>query len=1542
MNPKKSFYQFTAFFLITSIVILGIFIVPPSAKAAILNLVGNAGFELDLGGAVATNNWNSEANRGVVQVTGGAPQGAKFLRLSEPTVIAGTPGVFTFQTVTGIRESDVVAFNGLVRVTALDGGDAAQLRLEFQNEAGTVLSATNTSVSTITATFSRAVVSAVAPAGTFQVAAVIRIQPSAVGGTSIAEFDDMQFTANASPLFLEAHPASTSIPKGGAKMISLRLQNLSGDSLTLVNVTVEPPAGINVRSEKGNLDGSRLDYKEGSVIYNVGTMTAGQESILSFPIVVTSGAVPGKSYDIAVKARASTGLGTNTLHIRVRVENDPVFDEGTILGKVFNDLNQNGIQEKGEKGVPFVRLVTEEGITLITDEHGRYSLPAVSPGRHLVKIDGHTLPEGTKFITEESYLVKITPGLMAKANFAVLIPPSEISGQFAQDLMASVTQGLDTSRPDLSVVMVPDVVGLGVKRFQKDPVFQFKMNYPEYIKNWYLEIRDEMGRPAWVGFGLGAPPSEVVWRGETESGDFINPGVYSYQLKVEDQKGYQDWTPLHFFRVLSPHQAYDEDRYTSIPSIGDFNIFKDGKRSISLVAKPTLQIQGRTKKGRKVFIGDYPVEVNEDGIFNVQTYTTPGEKEITVTATSPEGENTTLVKKVTVKDSTFFMVALAEGQGGVNFNRGNIETVGRDESFRDGFYQDGRMSYYLRGKIKGKFLVKSHYNSEDKRSALFTNLDQDNYYPIYGDHSIRDYEGQDTLERFYMVVEMDRSFAKIGSFETAFNDTELSTYNRTLSGFKLHHESMSTTQYGDTQRGFTVYSANTRSRADHNEFLATGGSLYYLRYRSVIQGSEKIRIEVRDRIQDMSVESIELQEGIDYEIDYPEGRIILTKPLSSIAASDTLVSHDILDGNPVFLMVDYEYDAGADAFEDKNRGFRGFTQVGDHIRVGATAVEEKRQVGDYDLRGLDITTRVGRNTKITAEYAETQLKQTDVGLSYNGGLSFANLDPIDAPQATHPRENAMLLKVETKPVQNLETSAYVQVVDPGFSTERIRSQEGFRKYGLANKLKLSEDFYLRQRFDVSDAENELNPPQLFGFKLPYESLRTNTVQAIFDNDHLLAEAEYRHQFSDIPRDALSPTLLSEIPFRDGIAAKVGYHFNDRLLPYVKAQAGFNDKANHQFGAGIRYQVTQSLFGFLEQMVGTIGDSTRFGFEKFQDNTRSYAGLKMLDFGNGIRNMSTSIGSSKALSERSRIYSEREFSSFGGQDGYANIVGYDTQINDRWSFEAKGERRHLDSSTTRLLDNQAESNLIRVNAYNSISSGVAYRNGKKLNARTALEFRRDSDNPELSQWLAQNNVTYEINQDLSFLGKLNYGRSRFLNPNDTTAAFTELSAGFAYRPVENDKLNVLTRYSLLRNISNDFQFQNAIFGNIESDETAHMIAIDLAYDLYKTLGMVNKFAYKHTTLLPNVTEEVILHHILAVQRFNFHVTRKWDVGIEYRGLWQLDAARTMRHGALTEIDRELYDYVRLGVGYNFTDFDDDLRKVNDFRSHGPFVRMTGKF
>lgn len=1548
------FFESKVFFPALAVLLL---FLSPQVFAATVNILGNPSFENPLGNTVGVGNWNSETNRGISQITASdAPQGSSYMRLSEPgTLNAGFAGVFTFQTVSGVKPGDIVAFSGLTRVDALNGGEALQIRIEYQTSVGGFISADTVSVpSTVSTGFTKMVVSGIAPAGTGQVTFVIRIQPSTagdVGGTFVGDIDDVIGTVNGNPIIVDALPATASVKPGAIKMIAVKIRNLSESSQQL-DLHIQPQQGLVIKANQAVFDGRPMSNREGSVIFTF-TLNSGEDTVFGIPVILTSAAVVGKPYDMTITVKASNGNVTDPVHVVIYPELDPVFDEGTIIGKVFNDVNKNGVQDEclivgteekcsgGEKGVPFVHLATEEGISIVTDENGRYHIPAVKPGRHVIKIDGHSLPEGTQFVTEESYLVDTTPGILNKANFAVWIPPSSIPEAFQKDLTVSVTQGLDTAKPALDVHMEPEQLKVGIGVLERDPSFKFRLNYPEMVKSWYLEIRDELGREVWTGFGVGAPPDEVSWTGKSENGQMVKPGIYSYQFKVQDSQGNEDWTPLNFFYAVSKLDSDAAQKRPEIPAVGDFNIFKDGKRSIPLVAKPTIRVQGRTRPGNKIRVNTYPVKVDNEGYFTTEIYTTPGEKNIQVSATNIEGESTTFEKKIKVKDSQFFMVALSEEQMGVHFTDGNLETVGSDSAYKDGFYQNGRLSYYLKGKVKGQFMVKSHFDTDANSNALFTNLDPNQYYPIYGDASQRDYEAKDTQGRFFIVVERERAFIKYGSFKTAFTDTELASYNRTLSGLQGSFETLKSTVYGDPKSGIKFFGAHSQQLADHNEFAATGGSLYYTRYRNIIQGSEKLRVEVRDKIQNLVLHSYDLTEGQDYEINYTEGRIMLSKPLSSITNSDTLASNDILNGSPIFLVTDYEYDSGPQAFQNNDGGLRGYTHIGDHIRIGATGVKEQRQNENYDVRGIDSTIKLGRGTKVSMEYAESKSQQTGDAVSYNGGLSFADMPLLNLTKPTP--DKAFLLKAESKPIKNLETSGYIQGIHPTFSSDTSATQAGTKKYGFSAKYKFTENLYARYRFDTTEAASQLLPLDVTGASVPFQNYKNHTGQLVYNNGLWLAETEYRRQFFDFPSVNLLPTLLYADQYKNVISEKVGRKFNDRILPYVKVQTTIDGKPNHQFGGGVRYDLNSQLTAYIEEMIGNLGDSTNFGVEKNQGATRSYANLAMLDRGAGIPLLATTIGNSFALSEKSRIYSERQYAGYQSVDGYdTDAMGYQNEINENWSFDLRGERRNLRGSTTSILDQQALNSLLRSNSTNTITGGLAYIDGKKMKARSSLEFRHDNDTPKLSQWVSRNTVERKVTEDIGLLGKMDYGRSVFLDPHDTTADFTEMSIGLAYRPVKNDKWNVLTRFTYLNDIANDTQFYNGLYAGAQSDERAHILSIDFAYELNRYFGWVEKVAYKRSQLNSNLTDQIVLHTFLCANRINFHVTRKWDIGLEYRTLWQFDAAQTLKQGALAEVDRELYDYVRLGAGYNFTDFDDDLRKSNNINSHGPFVRLTGKF
>ncbi len=84
------------------------------------------------------------------------------------------------------------------------------------------------------------------------------------------------------------------------------------------------------------------------------------------------------------------------------------------------------IENKGiyEDGIPGVRLMTVEGIVIMTDQYGRYHVPDQwvlnKKGKNfLVKVDSDSLPTGMKVISENPMVQRITPNKLSKFNFSI-------------------------------------------------------------------------------------------------------------------------------------------------------------------------------------------------------------------------------------------------------------------------------------------------------------------------------------------------------------------------------------------------------------------------------------------------------------------------------------------------------------------------------------------------------------------------------------------------------------------------------------------------------------------------------------------------------------------------------------------------------------------------------------------------------------------------------------------------------------------------------------------------------------------------------------------------------------------------------------------------------------------------------------------------------------------------------------------------------------------------------------------------------------------
>ncbi|MDR7070339.1 putative repeat protein (TIGR01451 family) [Pseudoxanthomonas japonensis] len=160
----------------------------------------------------------------------------------------------------------------------------------------------------------------------------------------------------------------------------------------------------------------------------------GQRATVSYALRVGAGVGPGVHTNRAVMREADGATISNEATADVQVVGDPLLDDSLIIGTVFHDVDGDGTQDPGERGLAGVRVVSVEGLFTETDPHGRFHITGISGGRwargrnFLLKVDVATLPAGARFTTENPRVLRITPGVPVRFDFGVqapLPPPRE-------------------------------------------------------------------------------------------------------------------------------------------------------------------------------------------------------------------------------------------------------------------------------------------------------------------------------------------------------------------------------------------------------------------------------------------------------------------------------------------------------------------------------------------------------------------------------------------------------------------------------------------------------------------------------------------------------------------------------------------------------------------------------------------------------------------------------------------------------------------------------------------------------------------------------------------------------------------------------------------------------------------------------------------------------------------------------------------------------------------------------------------------------------
>ncbi len=1067
-------------------------------------------------------------------------------------------------------------------------------------------------------------------------------------------------------------------------------------------------------------------------------------------------------------------------------------------------------------------------------------------------------------------------------------------------------------------------------KFESPLSFTVKSNYTAFIDHWNLSVYHQGSLDAdpiasMDGQGL-EDGQAITWEGDAslKAGETLD-----YVFTVYDDNGHRDVTQSKTINLLSDkQQQVGSEKYHD--RLKGRSHFADGQ-----IAKQTIPIHGSRvriygsdiPKGYQLKINDKAVNFDTKQKF-VNEYLLPtGTHQFDVAVTDQAGKTYQQNLGTNVDGKYLFMVGLADFNIGESKVTGNIEPLEVDQSHYDGdIFVDGRLAFYLKGKVKGKYLITAQLDTgtedvkdlfdnihkKDPRS-LFRRLDPDKYYPVYGDDSTL-IDDTDSIGKMYVRVDWDKSRAIWGNFNTGLTGTEFAQFNRSLYGAQLHHKSTQTTASGEHKTEASVFGSEGQSAFRHNQFLGTGGSLYYLKDSDIVRGSEKVWVEIRQRETERAVEKILLVEGRDYEMDDFQGRIILTRPLMQIAGQvgPSIIKDTPLDGNQAFLMVDYEYVPDDFDANKATYGGRGKVWLNDQVAVGGTFVHENRDADDYEVKGVDVTYKKDKGTYIKAEYAESESSQTSGSfLSEDGGINFSPFANNTAASSISGQAYGVEARANLDRKGNKSVGAWWKRRESGFSTARLDSGVETTDAGAEAIVKVND------KLDLSARATQLE-------KTGANTLTTASVEADYKVSDLLSiSAELRHVMDDLVVGTDGEGTLAAV--KVGMDVKPGVNIYGIAQTTVSTKGSYTDNDLFTIGTIARLNNKLSMKG--EFSTGDRGEGATFGLDYAMTDTYGVYGSYTLstDRSNNKRGTFTA-GQRKTLSDQLRVYTEHQFTHEDEQSGLGHTFGLDYKLSDYTAANVSVQSARLDNTNGGITDRDA------------FSVGLTYHQDK-THANTRLEYRKDKGangaNVDTEQWLTSNRINYQVDPSMRIQGKFNYSITEDNISNLKDAQFAEAGIGLAYRPVDNDRFNMLGRLTYLYDLQPLEQTD-------KPDEKAVIASVEAAYDIDQKWEIGGKVAYKKAEIRQD--RAVGIWHdndaTLAAVRARYHMTHNWDGLIEYHWLNSV-ASQDTQHGAMVSVDRHIGKNMKVGVGYNFTDFNDDLRNT-DGDATGWFINFVGKY
>jgi hypothetical protein len=1134
--------------------------------------------------------------------------------------------------------------------------------------------------------------------------------------------------------------------------------------------------------------------------------------------------------------------------------------------------------------------------------------------------------------------------------------------------------GLD-AKPILNVSTVP------VRRAYKagEPVrFLATSNYPAFIARSEIRVFE-------ADKSLKDEPVSVIPVTVNGEAEWVMPQTenektrFKYILRVYDNDGRFDETLPRSIARTDKELPKEDTKVTDAPApgMGEDNT---GTRNIDVTGGAVTVYGRNVPEGYEVRALKDTIPLDKNQSFVMQRILPPGEHEVDVAVLGgPKSSALDFSRQINIPDNDWFYVGLADLTVGRRMGDARIEEVRPGEY--DKTYTKGRLAFYVKGKIKGKYLltaaadtreseIKDMFRGLDDRDprSLLRRIDPDAYYPVYGDDSTI-LEDAPTNGKFYVRLDRGASHVMWGNYKASINGTELMRSERALYGASGVYNSEEVTSFGERKTEVNVYAAQPDTLPQRDEFLGTGGSAYFLKRQDITTGSETLTVEVRDQVTGEVLERKTLVYGEDYTLDYLQGVVILKRPLSSSTGIGGAIREGALGGNRVYLIAQYEYTPSAGDVDGYVYGGRAQHWFDEKVRVGVTGMNETTGEANQQAVGADITIRHSEKTFLEAEVSGSKGPGFGLSRSTDGGLT------IDDRPAAGSRDRAAMAWRTKGQVDLGEITqsgikgtigGYYGEKQAGFSTLAEQVSVDERIWGAHTDLELTEDTDLKLTYDDYKEGRDYSD---------YYERETG------GRTKRKGEATLSKQFNEYWKASfgVSYTMLdSPLTVKDGYngerldaGAKLEYAPDADHRYYVFGQGTLSRngdvRRNDRIGVGTKYQLTEKigLEGEISYGTGGVGglaginysptaeDDYYFGYrldpDRAFDIDRSYE-LDGVDKGTFV------LGMRRKLDDTLSAYAENNYDLFGRRTSLTKTYGVVYTPDKAWTVDAGFEAGTVEDDTLNRIENEDGTVTTSENSdfdRKAVSLSVGYKDEEQgINARIRGEARfedSDDDSRDTNTYLLATGLSWKTSEDWRLLVNVDAvisdtaGDSSFQNSD-----YVDASIGYAYRPVDNDRLNALFKYAWVYDAPGQDQ-ESAITGDEYGPaQRSHILSADFTYDLMPWLSIGGKYGMRYGQVRERYldgdretfSDWYTSSAHLGIVRADLHVVKNWDALVEGRVL-HMPEAKTTDYGALVAVYRHVGESFKLGVGYNFGIFSDDLRDLT-LDDEGVFLNVIGKF